>query len=82
MRPIRKKAFHRALRRGDLWAVTSPSSVSALMQTGHKFLKVLVDRNCPDNTFYFMWPGKYGLDAWLPIDRSPYFGLNRDWIKL
>lgn len=58
--PIRKKAFHRALKRGDLWAVIPFKHMEAggvCMHLGpNKFARVMPDRNCPDNTAYIMWP--------------------------
>lgn len=61
-RPIRKRAFWRALKRGELWAVVPYDHMKSggvcLTQGPNKFARVLPDINCPSDTMYIMWPMK------------------------
>lgn len=58
--PIRKRAFYRALKRGELWAVVPyehAKSGGVNMSLGpNKFAMIIADRNCPANTGYVIWP--------------------------
>lgn len=54
-RPIRKKAFHRAYKRGDLWVILPynfPHKI--LTEFGHN--RIITDINCPENVAYITWP--------------------------
>jgi hypothetical protein len=52
--PIRKRAWHRALKRGDLWIIVSPSNQNAA--AGGKFARVIISMYCQINTAYITWP--------------------------
>ncbi len=59
-RPIRKRAFYRALKAGKLWAIV-PYELMAGDGPGltigpNHFAKVQPDKNCPSNVAYVMWP--------------------------
>lgn len=62
--PIRKRAFHRALKRGELWAVVPfehmKNGGTCLTIGPNRFAIVLPDINCPSHTAYIMWPFKTG----------------------
>ncbi len=58
--PIRKKAWHRALKRGALWAVVPYKHMQeegvCLNMGPNKFARIIPDRNCPENQAFIMWP--------------------------
>ncbi len=62
--PIRKRAFHRALKRGELWAVVPFEWMrdgGACLNLGpNKFAKIIPDRYSPENQAYMMWPFETG----------------------
>jgi len=52
-RPIRKKAFFRAWKRRELWAIVPYKSF--YLFNGEEFLKCIPDKNCPEDRMYVMW---------------------------
>ena len=59
-RPIRKKAFFRALNRGELWAIVPYEHMknggTCLTVGPNRFAKIIPDSNCTSNQAYIMWP--------------------------
>lgn len=59
-RPIRTRAFWRALKRGELWALVPYNAImngEAVLKMGaNKFAKIIPDINCPSDRAYIMWP--------------------------
>jgi hypothetical protein len=62
--PIRKRAFHRALKRGELWAVVPYEHMknggSCLTIGPNRFARILPDKYCPSNQAFIMWPFETG----------------------
>ena len=57
--PIRKRAWHRALKRGYLWLILPYCASDKVKEnefTGNKFSQVHFDRDCPNNQGYITWP--------------------------
>lgn len=58
--PIRKKAWHRALKRGALWAIVPYEHMkkggSCLTVGPNRFARILPDPYCPANQAYVIWP--------------------------
>ncbi len=53
--PIRKRAWHRAHKRGLLWIVYSPKDTERIEKLVSKYSKYIYDPNCGDNA-YILWP--------------------------
>lgn len=67
--PIRKRAFNRAWRRGELWLIHAYNISQDKINSLGKFAQIHPDRMCPNDTLYITWPFKYrGMRAWLPDD--------------
>jgi hypothetical protein len=64
--PIRKRAFNRALRRGDLILILPYQQFKKITELPgggctlgeHKFSEFFFDRNCPNDEAYITWPLK------------------------
>jgi len=58
--PIRKRAWHRALKAGKLWAIVPYEHMQAggscLNLAPNTFARTIADRNCPSNFMYITWP--------------------------
>lgn len=54
-RPIRKRAFFRAWRRGELYALVPYCQYENVLKS-NKYAQVHIDRSCPDDRMYVMWP--------------------------
>ncbi len=58
--PIRKRAWHRALKRGELWAFVSyehMQSGGVCLNIGpNRFARVITDRYCAAGMLYITWP--------------------------
>lgn len=58
--PIRKKAFHRALKRGALWAIVPFNHMknggTCLSIGVNKLARIIPDINCPTDTAYIIRP--------------------------
>lgn len=71
-RPIRKRAFNRALKRGDLWLIlpycgAKLANINLKTFGNNKFAKIYFDLMCPQDSGYITWPFQpRGLRAWLP----------------
>lgn len=66
-RPIRKRGFWRAYKRGELWILVSLRTMH-MMQGLERDLygnKFEADRSCPNDSAYITWP-MTGMSAWLP----------------
>jgi hypothetical protein len=61
--PIRKKAWHRALKRGALWAIVPYEHMKngghCLTIGPNRFARIFPDRNCPDNQAFIIWPNSF-----------------------
>lgn len=62
-RPIRKRAWFRALRRGAMWLIMSYKDYSTLPNigisntfNGTKYNKIIPDKNIKSGTAYIIWP--------------------------
>lgn len=57
-RPIRKRGFWRAYRRGELWVIVSYRGYGELKNKGGDEYgnAVFPDRNCATNNKYILWP--------------------------
>jgi hypothetical protein len=59
-RPIRKRAFYRALKRGELWAIVPYEYLYngglVLALETNRFAKIIPDKHCLNNAAYIMWP--------------------------
>ena len=65
--PIRKRAFNRALRRGELWLIHAYSLSKEKIKEMGTFAQIYPDHMCPNDTCYITWPWQYrGMRAWLP----------------
>ena len=58
-RPIRKRAFWRAYKRKELWAVHGMferKHAEAMIEITNSVARDIFDPHCPANTAYLMWP--------------------------
>jgi len=68
--PIRKRAWHRALKRAALWLILpycQASNVKEKEFRGNRFSEVFFDGNCPDEFGYITWPFRTGLK---PVEKK------------
>ena len=56
--PIRKKAWHRAMKRKALWAIVPYSALERIKESG-LYAKVIPSRYCDETLIYIIWPNGY-----------------------